>query len=440
MTQYSFTVANNQLIHAEQPDVQWACLYQSYLGYFQQQKAQRWVLYEVDCYHFSALFLALLAAGKQVVLPQNGQKGHLEQVMAVADAFADSVSLAGIQWSETSEAEVTVTVPSEGQITLFTSGSSGTPKQIYKQVRQLFTEVEALEQQFNEDVVGTTTVATVSHQHVYGLLFKLLWPLANGRALVCKSFEYPEHIGHYLAQHAEQQINLISSPAHLHRLFEDNVLMPWATQLQMLYSSGGPLDMAKNLSLQKQLCTPITEVYGSTETGGIAWRKLISTDDLSWTPFDTIEIRVEQEQRLAIRSPYLDVVDQWYLTDDRVEVSPAGCFKLLGRVDRVVKLEEKRLSLDELQAKLQLHPWVKESYVLIMGDGTKKLAAVVALNDDGQAYLADNKKLNLNRALREHLLNWFEPVLLPKKFRYLEQMPCNSQGKINRAELEALFV
>ena len=41
-----------------------------------------------------------------------------------------------------------------------------------------------------------------------------------------------------------------------------------------------------------------------------------------------------------------------YLLDDRGTLFHNGQFELLGRFDRIIKLEEKRLSLDELELHL----------------------------------------------------------------------------------------
>jgi len=41
--------------------------------------------------------------------------------------------------------------------------------------------------------------------------------------------------------------------------------------------------------------------------------------------------------------------------------------------------------------------------------------------------------------LRAHLLQGFERVVLPRRFRYVREMPVNSQGKATEALLSALF-
>ncbi|WP_368932538.1 AMP-binding protein, partial [Achromobacter xylosoxidans] len=62
---------------------------------------------------------------------------------------------------------------------LCTSGSSGTPKRIAKRWGQLAREVQALQAQW-PDATGAV-LGSVSAQHMYGLPFRVLWPLCAGR-------------------------------------------------------------------------------------------------------------------------------------------------------------------------------------------------------------------------------------------------------------------
>src|SRR5690606_27170940 len=114
---------------------------------------------------------------------------------------------------------------------------------------------------------ATRFVSTVSHQHIYGLLFTVLWPTLTGRAVTPQRLEYPEELERDLAAHDSV---LISSPAHLKRLFGGR---RWATQARAIFSSGGPLGAdASKLAAEVTGLAPI-EVFGSSETGGIAWRQ-----------------------------------------------------------------------------------------------------------------------------------------------------------------------
>jgi hypothetical protein len=57
----------------------------------------------------------------------------------------------------------------------------------------------------------------------------------------------------------------------------------------------------------------------------------------------------------------------------------------------------------------------------------------------GKKRLQQNGKHALNQLLRRVLVDAIEPVALPRRWRYLEQMPLNAQGKTTHAALLALL-
>jgi len=432
---------------------------------FNKQPQETWLLFCQDSYLFSLYFFALIAANKRIVLPPSGQPLQLEQCMEHADIFLgelseseeisqltfpyfDKSSLKAVLAGKVTSSLNTepLTLNPECKIVFFTSGSSGQAKAINKTFEQLIIEVEQLEKTFaqhldSNESCSSLVMATVSHQHIYGLLFKLLWPLWSGRDLYLRSFAYPEHLVQKIKQLQNRDICLISSPAYYHRLLSDNVLTEVNTQLRVLFSSGGPLNAEAAVSLKSSLKVTPIEVFGSTETGGIAWRQRDSIDDDGWQVFSEIQCLAENEtQRLSILSPYVDK-GHWYQTDDRVELIDKQRFKLLGRADRIVKIEEKRCSLDELGARLAEHVWIEHAYVLVDEQVGKRrcLAAVAELSVEGKLAFAADKKFHFDRQLKAHLKQYFEAIVVPRKFRYLEQMPYNSQGKLNKKTLESLF-
>lgn len=441
---------------------------------FLKQEEKKWLLYEQDSYLFSVLFFALLSANKKIILPQNGQPLQIEQSMQHADIFVGSQppfdinffdiestiskNRTGQPLAPASEKPEYIEFSEDNSIIFFTSGSSGKPKAILKTIGQLLLEVETLENTFsnlgqksNDSVIF---MSTVSHQHIYGLLFKLLWPIWTGRDVYLKMFQYPEHLVHQMKQYPKSKINLISSPAYYHRLVSDNVLIQIKTQLNSLFSSGGPLKTAVALQLSAELGLAPYEVLGSTETGGIAWRQLNKAPDDSWQPFENIECKIEDKtDRLLIISPYASYdqgVDKksWFVTDDRAKIVQKGVFsknqrfKLLGRADRIVKIEEKRCSLDEIQLRLSQHEWIEQVYVLTIGGKKGKrlsTAAVIELSLLGKKELHLSNKFNFDKSLKNDLKSYFEAIVVPKKFRHLKKLPFDSQGKLNKSQLESLF-
>ena len=320
-------------------------------------------------------------------------------------------------------------------LVLYTSGTTGAAQSIPKRLSQLSAEVATLEKQFGEVIGDADIVATVSHQHIYGLLFNVLWPLSTGRAFFSQTFSFFEELTTVLAQ---RDCVLVSTPAHLKRLPEDPAWAVASKRLRAIFSSGGPLppDVAHNT--QRLLGRVPIEVYGSSETGGIAWRQPQTTQDELWTPLPGVKWRIAAEGVLEIRSAHLPDAD-WFRTADRAIPVGDDHFLLRGRVDRIAKIEGKRISLSAIEERLMASPLVRDAKALVIEGRRQRIAAVIVPSVSGQRKLAQDGKLAVNRMLRELLGETIEPVGLPRLWRYIDALPSNAQGKTRQAALIALL-
>ncbi len=321
-------------------------------------------------------------------------------------------------------------------LVLYTSGSTGAAQAIPKQLSQLSAEVATLEKQFGDVVGDADIVATVSHQHIYGLLFNVLWPLSASRAFFCQSFSFFEELTTVLAQ---RDCVLVSTPAHLKRLPEDPAWAVASKRLRAIFSSGSPLPPDVAHDTRRLLGRVPIEVYGSSETGGIAWRQQRTTQDELWTPLPKVKWRIDAaEGVLEIRSPHLPNPD-WFRTADRAIPVGDDHFLLKGRVDRIAKIEGKRISLRAIEERLLASPLVREARALVIEGRRQRIAAVIVPSVSGQRKLAQDGKLAVNLMLRELLDETIEPVGLPRLWRYVDALPSNAQGKMPQAALIALL-
>ena len=277
-----------------------------------------------------------------------------------------------------------------------------------------------MESQWGSQICGTHIHSTVSQQHIYGLLFRLLWPLCAHRPFSRQNLEFPEQVSRI----ANDNCVLISSPALLKRMTEDDS----SDNMRAVFSSGGPLsNEASSQALELFGALPY-EVFGSTETGGIAFRQQW-TPTTPWTLFDCIQATLNQENCLRLKSPYIDN-NHWYQTADECELINERQFILKGRTDRVIKIEEKRISLVEVEKRLEQLEWISESVVVpFEQDNRLILASILVLSDSGKLKLEQLGKGKFWLLLRKELREWLEPIAIPRRYRIQEEIPLNSQGK-----------
>lgn len=410
--------------------------------YLAQQSSKRIALCFGDSYLFSVTFFAACHANKTLVLPGNYQPEAVKELtphfdlllhdseITVADGvqafqvdyYEKRLELQALSWSELDLDNI--------KLTLFTSGSSGKAKAIEKSLLQIDLELHILQSLWGERLVGSRIESTVSHQHIYGLLFRVLWPLCAARSFAIHNLEFPEQLVH----HADESTVLISSPALLKRLTEEHKPTP----LRCLFSSGGPLPNNAAIHSQTLFSQLPIEVFGSTETGGIAHRQQV-TAQTPWRLFPTVKAQLNQENCLRLNAPHI-AGESWYQTADECYFHDDVSFELKGRTDRVVKIEEKRISLVEVEQRLEQLAWIEESCVIPIMEGNRlSLCAVIVVNSHGQQQMTIEGKGKFWLTLRKELRNWLEPIAIPRKYRVVDEIPLNSQGKRLVADIEQLF-
>jgi acyl-coenzyme A synthetase/AMP-(fatty) acid ligase/3-hydroxymyristoyl/3-hydroxydecanoyl-(acyl carrier protein) dehydratase len=409
--------------------------------------AAAWVLYADDCYAFDVALSALLREGKRILIPGGAQSGLVAAIRGegsalIGDGAFDPASgpeldLRGIiDAASTKAPDLGGLGPSrsaEASLALFTSGSTGAPKAVPKRMGQLESEITALHELWGADIEGRSLYSTVSQQHIYGLLFFGLLPICSGTVFCSERIAYPES----LAALAEAPSALVASPAFLKRAVEAEVDPMPADRSVVSFSSGGVLPEKTGKAVKGLLGKPVMEIYGSSETGGITYRR--SASRLPWRPFKGIDLRIGEDGRIQVRSPYLAETD-YIAIDDLGAISADGGLTLLGRADSVVKIEEKRVSLVEIETRLRESEFVSDVHALALESaGRQIIGAVVVLKDKGREKLVAEGRKAMSGALRGSLSRYFATVLLPRKWRFVEALPLNDQGKLTKDAASALF-
>ena len=396
-------------------------------------------VYFKDSYPASVAVFALWSCGRiPVMLPDVSPYtlegldaelqigGHLTEEALDLPNFID---VASAQGDETAE-ELAL----DCRVVMQTSGTTGKPVRAQKTHSQLISECALYAEMWHEESNAELFAATVSHQHIYGLLFKVLLPIIAHRPFVSELLNNPREM---LGRYGQSDLVWVASPAQLKRTNAEIMADLPVEKVARIYSSGGLLEPAPAAEVRKIFSNPAFEIYGSTETGGMGWRQQWDREENPWQLFAPVTGRESDEGLLEVSSVFTE--DEWITTGDNVDFIGDGQFLLKGRADRIVKLEEKRVSLTALENTLLTVEVVAEARVFLLDGVRQQLAAVVVLSEAGFELLLHQGRRGLVSELRERLGAVHPAHEVPRRYRFVHELPQNSQGKTTLVALSQEF-
>lgn len=411
--------------------------------FIQTKDAKEWILHCEDYWYFLCTYVALLQCKKVPLLTQNISESFLAEVKTQGREFLTDQKVENslfipqiIEDSEIPSEEEYRNIPELNAETadffLFTSGSTGKPKAVAQRLKEFEEDNAFIISKWGKEVTARKLVTTVSQHHIYGFLFGISLPFTLGVPFRRHRVEFPEE---FEAMSDEKYI-IIATPAFLKRTVEVEESLPMKDV--WIFSSGGAVSPELAVQTGKLFNFYPLEVYGSTETSGIAYRQQ-DKDGLVWTPFDNAKIWLGDDGCLRIISPYIKD-PAGFATADLAEMLPDGKFLLKGRSDSIVKIEEKRISMTEIENRLLESGLVNDvKVVALMNEVRQYLAAAVVLNAEGKKKFENTEKFYINKYFHDFLMKYFENVVIPKKWRYMDSLPVDVQGKKHKNEIIALF-
>ena len=411
--------------------------------FIESRDTDSYILHCGDFWYFGVTFTALLQCGKAVHLTQNISEKFLSEALLpgmelLTDAEVEnSLNIPEIieKSEDPNEKEIETTPEIDGETTrifLFTSGSTGKPKSVPQRMKEFEEDNAFIISKWLDKIQARKFVSTVSQHHIFGFLFGFSLPFATGTPFRRKRIEFPEEF----EELTDEKYLIVATPAFLKRTVEIveklDMRDPW------LFTSGGAVSPELAVKTNKVFGIYPLEVYGSTETSGIAYR-MQDKDGLTWTPFDNAKIWLGDDGCLRIISPYIKD-PAGFATADMAEMLENGKFLLKGRSDSIVKIEEKRISLTEVENRLLESGFIEDVKVIALSNDIRQyLAAAIVLNRKGKDEFAGKEKLVLNRYFHDFLMHYFENTVIPKKWRFLDKLPTDIQGKKHKEEIAALF-
>jgi long-chain acyl-CoA synthetase len=298
------------------------------------------------------------------------------------------------------------------RVTFQTSGSTGIAKACTHEIDDIVAEAHEL-----SELLGRPRriISMVPPHHIYGFIFTALVPQILGAELVDARILSPGRIRAMLAKG-----DLVVATPHLWRYLATSLPSFPAGVSGSTSTASMPLELAEELQSKGLTC--LTEVYGSSETSGIAWRQQPSD---AFTLFDAWIVSEDREAISRRRSDGSIVAPQPF--GDIVIFEGPRKLRPAGRRDGAVQVGGINVFPERVKRVLEEHEHVAEASVrlfAVAGDTARqRLRAFIAVSGNGD-------HAALEAGLREHASGHLSEAERPVAYSFGEALPRNAMGKL----------
>lgn len=314
-----------------------------------------------------------------------------------------------------------------------TSGSTGTPKVIQKTLASLSLDAHLLARTFHDIFKDHPTfVASIQTQHMYGQLWlETLQPLTG-----CP--RHPAQIDGWESflkcQTLYPSIIFVTTPSFLAEL----IAQPFtpAANIVAIITSGSLLRPELSAAVKERFGVSPIEIYGSTETGSIAWRQQSKGE--AWELFDEVLACSTDEGTLSVTSPFC--VSTPFTVQDIVTFTDESHFLLHGRKDRHVKILEHLVALADIETVACQHPYVEQACALASPADVARIWIMIVPSEAGRDYLVTHGYQAMIRELRHAFGSVLPTYAVPRRFRFVRALPYTAQGKLPVSVLLPAFM
>ncbi|NDP22421.1 MAG: acyl--CoA ligase [Paludibacter sp.] len=301
------------------------------------------------------------------------------------------------------------------RVSLFTSGTTGVPKQVNHNYETL-TRFVKLSDKHQSDIWGYAFNPT----HMAGLQV-FLQALLNGNAIIrLFGLSMPE-----IHQEIElNQISNISATPTFYRL-----LFPCEQKflsVNRLTSGGEKFNVVVSQRLKEIFpCAKLTNVYASTEAGTL----FASVDDIFTvkTGFENLvkEINGELLIHKSLMANSISPVDDWYKTGDLIEIiNPEPLkFRFILRKNEMINVGGYKVNPQEVEEVLQSFSGIEA--VKVYSKSNSVLGNIVCCD------IVSSFKLQ-ESAIRLYLQTKLQEFKIPRIIRFVENLETTRTGKLKR--------
>ena len=312
-------------------------------------------------------------------------------------------------------------LPTSAYALFFTSGTTGMPTGAIKNRDNIEGELDALEAIF-APMNFERVIVTVPFIHIYGFLSGLMLPKRLGCEVLLKEDFYPQELK---TLHESKKSLVVTSPVYIKALLklkrEEDL-----SNITFLSSTG--LLMEEEVArFEQQYNTSLIQLFGSTETGGIAIKRGVN---VYWEPLKDVIVTKTHESRMVVDSPYLSthllqeklsLMKRPYTTTDIIELEGKQ-FKLLGRANEIIKISGKRISVVELENLIERELGVADTLISIVSDATK-------LKDESLLIQMAGRKQPDSEAIKALFKSHYSEINFSFEIQQVKMIPKNNMGK-----------
>ena len=363
-----------------------------------------------NAYYFITVMSAALLLKKKVNVLNNNSPKYVDKIIDnsmvyISDDEKSHISLKNIFDGEYDEKWIDFLksnkIDENLNVNFYTSGFTGFPKLIEKTLKQFEAEALKIIGEFGEGLKDSIFVYSVPHYHSYGFVFDFLVPYILELKLADNRINYLETLNNF---EEYKNITFVTNPAFLKRI--------------------------NDLCIET-FNTDAIEIYGSTEGGCMAYRKR-SEKDL-WTRVKIVKLKIDENGSLSCSSGYTGE-GLWVHVGDVVDMKNENEFELLGREDSIVKIEGKRISVQQIDRQILEDKNFKDSYTIYCkSENREYVASFIVLSDENA------NEEEMRKYLKDYLKGYFEKILIPKKIYFTDRIPRTELGKIDRKQLDAIM-
>ncbi len=398
-----------------------------------------------DRYLFSLGIVATLLNNQTTVLPPSlapqaivaSMSGARDPVIFAAapdnDNIARRISFDGTEMTSVGHEDFRSSLKdARAEIRVFSSGTTKHPEcnvKTWSMLRGGAAITDQILQGLDVEPDSLALIGTTPHGHMFGLEATVFAALGFGHCVYRDTVFYPADLEAATKVARElgfSKLVLVTSPAHL-RFLESTILA--TPEICCVLSATAPLSRAQAERIEARGGVKVMEIYGSTETGSLAFRR--TTQDETWTPAAGFRLVSGTATGCTAGAPHLP---EPVLLGDDVDLRPDGHFKLLGRTGDIVSIRGKRNRVSALNAILVEVSEISDGIFLHSKRESNDLLAIAAVPALDNALSETVIKV----AIRKHLLRYVDPAFVPKKILIQKEIPRTPTGKVRNEKIDEL--